>query len=100
MTNRRLPTAVPAWCGCATMLALRNAAPSIAYSLVNIAPSNNIRASERITGGIEAIGDFTGMLAKCAQGTISSVMTLHRSAASRRGLRTVSAARTEVIAAQ
>ena len=46
ITNRRLPAAVPVWSGWATMLGLHKAAPSMAYSLVNAAPSNNIRASD------------------------------------------------------
>ncbi len=47
ITNRRQPPAVPAWSGCATILGLHNAAPSMAYSLVNAAPSSSIRISER-----------------------------------------------------
>ena len=43
--------AVPVWSGWATMLGLHNAAPSMAYSLVNAAPSNNIRASESALSG-------------------------------------------------
>ena len=45
--NRRLPAAVSVWSGWATMLGLHSAAPSMAYSLVKVAPSNSIRASER-----------------------------------------------------
>ena len=47
ITKRRLPAAAPAWSGWATMLGLHRAAPSMAYSLVNVAPSSNIRADER-----------------------------------------------------
>ena len=61
ITNRRLPAAVPAWSGWATMLGLHNAAPSMAYSLVNVAPSNNFRASESPPVGIQPIGEFTGV---------------------------------------
>ena len=66
ITNRRLPAAVPLWSGWATMLGLHNAAPSMAYSLVNVAPSNNIRASESSLSGIQAIGEFTGVPAEGA----------------------------------
>ena len=66
ITNRRLPAAVPVWSGWATMLGLHSAAPSMAYSLVNVAPSNNIRASDRSSVGIQAIGEFAGMPAEGA----------------------------------
>ena len=40
------------------MLGLHNAAPSIAYSLVNVAPSSSIRSSERSLSRIQAVGEF------------------------------------------
>ena len=43
------------------MLGLHNAAPSMAYSLVNAAPSNNFRASESSRVGIQPIGEFIGV---------------------------------------
>jgi len=61
ITNRRLPGAVPVWSGCATILGLHNAAPSIAYSLVNTAPSNKHSRLRKITGGIKTVGDFMGV---------------------------------------
>ena len=49
------------------MLGLHNAAPSIAYSLVNVAPSNNIRASERSLAGSRRSASFTGVPAERAR---------------------------------
>ena len=48
------------------MLGLHNAAPSMAYSLVNVAPSSSIRASESSHVGIQAIGEFVGVPAEGA----------------------------------
>ena len=48
------------------MLGLHNAAPSMAYSLVNVAPSNNIRDFGQFAVGIQAIGEFTGVPAEGA----------------------------------
>ena len=57
---------LPIWSGCATMLGLHNAAPSIAYSLVNVAPSNSIRVSDSSRVGIQPIGELTGVPAERA----------------------------------
>ena len=46
ITNRKLPGAESVWSGWATMLGLHSAAPSMEYSLVKVAPSNSIRASD------------------------------------------------------
>ena len=43
------------------MLGLHNAAASMAYSLVNVAPSNNIRAGRPCDVVIQAIGELTGV---------------------------------------
>ena len=66
ITKRRLPAAVPVWSGWATMLGLHSAAPSMAYSLVKVAPSNSIRASESSQAGIEPVGELVGVPAERA----------------------------------
>ena len=48
------------------MLGLHSAAPSMAYSLVNVAPSNNIRVVGDLGVGIEPIGEFSGVPAEGA----------------------------------
>ena len=47
--NPQLPWASPLWSGCGTALGLHSAAPSIAYSAVNVAPSTSsaVRAHRR-----------------------------------------------------
>ena len=46
ITKRTLPGLVPAWSGCSTMLGLQRAAPSMAYSLVKVAPSSKRRVEK------------------------------------------------------
>ena len=48
------------------MLGLHNAAPSMAYSLVNVAPSNIVRASDSSACRIQPISQFARMLAESA----------------------------------
>ena len=51
MTKRRLPGGTPDWSGAATMLGLHTAAPSMAYSLVKVAPSSSCRVSVSVRAG-------------------------------------------------
>ena len=48
------------------MLGLHSAAPSMAYSLVKVAPNNNIRDSDEFAVGIKAIGELAGVAAERA----------------------------------
>ena len=43
------------------MLGLQSAAPSMAYSLVKVAPSNSIRTSESWMVGIKAVSELVGV---------------------------------------
>ena len=44
--------------GAATMLGLHSAAPSMAYSLVKVAPSSSCRVSESVAARVEPVGDL------------------------------------------
>ncbi len=62
ITNRRPPAATPDWSGWATMLGLQRAAPSMAYSLVNVAPSSKSPRPGEHAVRIHPIGELVGVV--------------------------------------
>ena len=81
MTNRTLPGLTPVWSGCITMLGLQRAAPSMAYSLVKVAPSSRRRVGDSWQFRVEAIGELVGVPEERFG---QAVMSTRRTARSRR----------------